>query len=88
MHGFESHIVGYAQHIYDWFDWNVELGGDEIVTKLESEGEDKLLQHFGRYGSRAFESVFESRRSFYTKPKKCLACKYNFICDGIEKNVD
>lgn len=43
MHGFESHIVGYAQHIYDWFDWNVELGGDEIVTKLESEGEDKLL---------------------------------------------
>ena len=88
MHGFESHIVGYAQHIYDWFDWNVELGGDEIVTKLESEGEDKLLQYFGRYGSRAFESVFESRRSFYTKPKKCLACKYNLICDGIEKNVD
>lgn len=88
MSGFESHIVGHAQHIYDWFDWNVELGGDEIITKLKVEGEQKMLDYFGEYGSRAFESVFESRRLFYTKPKKCLACKYNLICDGIEKSVD
>jgi len=34
MKGYEKHIVGHLQHIYDWFDWNVELGGAEIVDAL------------------------------------------------------
>lgn len=54
MEGFESHLVGYAQHVYDWFDWNVELGGDEIVDDIDHVGEDKILSHLGSYGSRAF----------------------------------
>lgn len=35
MEGYEKHIVGYLQHIYDWFDWNVELGGAEILDQLK-----------------------------------------------------
>lgn len=88
MEGFEKHIVGHVQHIYDWFDWNVELGGDEIVHDLACFTDTQLLERLGKYGSTAIESACQSRQLFYTKPKKCLACKYNLICDGIEKNVD
>lgn len=88
LDGFQQHIVGYAQHIFDWFDWNVELGGTEILEHLEQGTSQKdILMKLGRYGSKAFKFVQEARRIFYTKPAKCLMCRYNPICDGIEKSV-
>ena len=89
LDGFQKHIVGYAQHVFDWFDWNVELGGTDILELLEKGvNQEDILMKLGRYGSKAFKFVQEARRIFYTKPAKCLMCKYNPICDGIEKSVD
>lgn len=87
MEGFENHIVGYAQHIYDWFDWNVELGGADVIGKLEKCGAECMFEELGHYGSKSFEAVQEARQVFYSKPTKCLACKYNLICDGIENTI-
>lgn len=28
MEGYEQHIVGHLQHVYDWFDWNREIDGE------------------------------------------------------------
>lgn len=87
MEGYQQHIVGYLQHIYDWFDWNVELGGSDFLDKLNQLGEDKYLESLGEYGSTSLKAALDSRNSFYSKSPKCLKCKYQLICDGIESKI-
>lgn len=83
MEGYEQHLVGHVQHIYDWFDWNRELDGISVIEY--SKKPEKWLQHFGSYGSRSLESALAARAALYTKNNKCLTCKYLLICDGVEK---
>lgn len=79
MHGYEQYIVGYLQHIYDWFDWNVELNGTNIIEYSNTK------RPLGHYGSLSLIEAINARSNFYDKNEKCLLCKYFLICDGIEK---
>lgn len=81
MEGYEKHVVGYLQHIYDWFDWNVELGGTELLDRVK----EKPHEIFGRYGRDSMKSALSNRETFYEKERECITCKYNIICDGVEK---
>lgn len=80
MDGYEQHIVGHLQHIYDWFDWNRELGGSNLLEKV------KQKQQMQRYGMTSIRHCFEQREFLYEKSNKCLFCKYNIICDGMERS--
>lgn len=81
--GYEKHIVGNMQHIFDWFDWNRELDGIDILSKINNV--EKSLAQLGEYGSTSIETVFSNRRHLYSKTNDCLRCKYFLICDGVEK---
>lgn len=86
MTGYEQHLVGHVQHIYDWFDWNVELGGTEHLQSIQDNA-DKLLDDLGAYGSTSLKAALQSRSYLYKKPSKCLHCKHFLICDGLEKQL-
>lgn len=83
MEGYERHIVGHLQHVYDWFDWNVELDGIGVLGMVGKKPMDVL----GPYGSTSIRRAFELRASLYEKSPACLRCKYNIMCDGMERNV-
>lgn len=85
MKGYERHIVGHLQHMYDWFDWNRELDGTTLLDLVDSGTDPKT---FGPYGSRSLESVTRTRNQFYEKGEECLSCRYYLICDGVEKTCD
>ena len=83
MNGYEQHVVGHLQHIYDWFDWNRELDGAEMISMADSK--TASLIRLGKYGSSSVSNVMQTRKTLYSKSSKCLSCKYNIICDGVEK---
>lgn len=86
MEGYEMHIVGTLQHMYDFFDWNIELCGQNILQYLDRYKDDKdILKHLGTFGSRTRENALLTIHSSYEKPLKCLGCRYFMICDGVEK---
>lgn len=88
MSGYESHLVGYLQHIYDWFDWNVELGGSDFLDKVGSPSSQRDFQtQLQAYGSSSVGAALEARHIFYSKPTKCLRCQFQLICDGIERKI-
>lgn len=82
MEGYEQHIVGHLQHIYDWFDWNRELDGIQFLNNIDKNPHDV----YGRYGSKSIETCFKQRPGLYEKSNKCLFCRYNILCDGVEKS--
>jgi hypothetical protein len=41
-----------------------------------------------KYGSNSYIKSNQVRSSLYSKQKKCLECKYTYICDGILKQVE
>lgn len=83
MEGYEKHIVGNLQHIYDWFDWNRELDGIVVLDMINDK--DKSLKELGSYGCKSIQKALNIRKNFYEKSSKCLTCKYQVICDGVEK---
>lgn len=86
MEGYEQHIVGNLQHIYDWFDWNRELDGTKILDMIEHSAEN--LAKLGKYGSTSLEQALQIQKTFYIKDKKCMQCKYFLICDGVENKIE
>lgn len=87
MEGYEQHIVGNLQHIYDWFDWNAELCGLNIL-KFVNGDVDSNLRTLGSYGSTSISAALTEVKSLYHKSNKCMLCRYLPICDGFENNVD
>ena len=81
MEGYEHHIIGHLQHIYDWFDWNVELDGVSIIEMSNHNAKEVL----GLYGSKSIQTCFEHRSILYEKDRRCMLCKYNIMCDGVER---
>lgn len=81
MEGYEQHIVGTVQHIFDQFDWLPELSGPDYIDKADN----NYLRSLGRLGSTSFKAAFQTRQQLYTKIPCCLKCKYFLICDGVEK---
>ena len=80
--GREKHIAGTFQHIFDWFDWNVELTGLRILELLNAKDPLKKL---GPYGSTSFAEAERYRQESYEKSPACLRCKYLYVCDGMER---
>ena len=87
MEGYEKNIVGNLQHIYDWFDWNAELSGINILKFIDNNCNNNLKK-LGIYGSTSISSTINDIKALYHKSNKCLICKYLPICDGFENNVD
>lgn len=86
MEGYEKHIVGHLQHIYDEHDWNRELDGVSILNMIENY--NIAMKNLGKYGSTSVNKAFELRDTFYEKDARCFTCKYQLICDGVEKTPD
>ena len=84
MEGYEQYIVGTLQHIYDKYDWSIELSGIQLLNIIENKNLQKSL---GKYGSTSIFTALKMRNIFYMKTSKCNICKYNILCDGIEKNI-
>jgi len=80
--GHEDRVVGTFQHIYDWFDWNVELTGLRILDLID---DPDALAKLGPYGSTSFAEADRCREDSYEKSPDCLRCKYLYVCDGVEK---
>lgn len=78
MEGYEKHLYGYYQHIYDLSDWNIATYDHKIDPK-EYKGNELLELH---------KSAEKQRNNTYKKNKECLDCVHYFICDGYEKNFD
>ena len=87
MKGYEQHIVGNLQHIYDWFDWNAELCGLNILRFINNNTNEQL-QKLGIYGSTSILAALNEVKVLYHKSNKCMMCKYLPICDGFENHVD
>jgi radical SAM protein with 4Fe4S-binding SPASM domain len=80
MQGYEKYVCGQYAHIYDVFDWNKGIYGDDGTEEyLNCTNEEKLIQ--------AHKSAENDRLAFYSKDKECLKCKYFYICDGVENEL-
>lgn len=82
MTGYEKHLIGNFQHVFDHFDWNPNA---MMISAQHAEG--NFLQGKLSFSS-SFTSIDEIRKETYTKSSKCLTCKYQILCDGPEKSVD
>lgn len=78
MKGYEKYVCNYYQHIYDIYDWNIALYDYKIDPK-----EYKMNKH-----KHLFEKAKYNRNKTYYKKDECLDCKYLYICDGLEKQLD
>ena len=89
MDGYEQHIVGTLQHIYDFFDWNVEMCGYNLMEYLKKyKTNDEILQYLGKFGDKTYEKANDAIKNSYEKSSKCLTCKFYMICDGVERTND
>lgn len=89
MEGYEKHLVGIYQNAFDWFSWNLELCGTLILNFLDKyKTNEEILKVIGNYGDTTFEAAERTREAHYEKTYECLTCKYNLICDGVEKTKD
>jgi len=73
MRGFEKNVCDWYQHIYDIYDWNMNLYDYSAKTNTVQD---------------MYDVAGKNRLRFYTKPKECLKCKYFKICDGIDSNIE
>lgn len=80
--GREAHVVGTFQHIFDWFDWNVELTGLRVLELID---DPLALDKLGPYGSTSFQQADAYRSESYEKSSACLKCRYLYVCDGVER---
>lgn len=79
MVGYEKYVCDQYQHIYDIYDWNLEIYNLDIDTNREYTHEEKI--------NLAYDTAYERRLRDYKKDQPCLSCKYFNICDGVEKQV-
>jgi MoaA/NifB/PqqE/SkfB family radical SAM enzyme len=82
MRGYEEHALGHYQHIYDWFDWNLEITS-ELTSKPYIDR--RLLDR--RYGEMSYECANRAKRCSHLKPMACVKCSLLYLCDGLEARV-
>ena len=78
MVSYEDHVCDYYQHIYDIYDWNMALYEYNIEPEVYKENKHKVM----------YETAKKNRLYLYYKKKECLKCKYFYICDGIEYDME
>ena len=79
MKGYEQYVCDQFQHIYDKYDWNVEVYDLALDVSKQYSDHEKI--------DMAYKTATERRMKDYKKPKECLLCKYLYICDGVENEV-
>jgi MoaA/NifB/PqqE/SkfB family radical SAM enzyme len=83
MQGYEKYVCDQYQHVYDLYDWNKEMYIDESVKRIdvsrEYTKEEKLKF--------AYDHCADHRTRFYYKTLPCTTCKYFYICDGVENEL-
>ena len=80
MEGYEKHVCNQYQHIYDKYDWNLEIYNLNVDTTRTYNGQQKI--------DLAHDTAARRRAEDYMKSPKCLTCKHLYICDGVEKQVN
>ena len=80
MQGYEKHVCNQYQHIYDIYDWNKEIYDYDLDTSKQYSDKEKI--------DLGYAKARKDRLNDYKKPKECLNCKFFYICDGIENEVD
>lgn len=78
MKGYEKHVYGYYQHIYDLTDWNIAVYDQKVAPE----------DYVGNELVELYAAAKHQRNNTYKKNKECLQCKHYFVCDGYEKNFD
>jgi len=95
MNNYEKHVCDYSQKIFDPFEWS-----QRMLIRLPATGITPLWKYFGYmiYGflkthpkiklSREYlEDICVSMRiGDYVKSEVCKNCKFNKICQGLEKS--
>jgi MoaA/NifB/PqqE/SkfB family radical SAM enzyme len=80
MKGYEKYVCNQYQHIYDVYDWNKEIYDYDVdLSKTYTHNEKIELGYI---------KAKHDRLKDYKKPIECLKCKYFYICDGIENQLD
>jgi MoaA/NifB/PqqE/SkfB family radical SAM enzyme len=78
MKGYEKYVCNTFQHIHDIYDWNMAVYDQRIDAGVYKIDPYKAL----------YMKAQEDRLNMYKKPDKCVDCKYLFICDGLENQVN
>jgi len=78
MKGYEHHVYGYYQHIYDLSDWNIAVYDERVAPE----------DYVGNELPALYEAAKRQRLDTYKKNKECLDCKHYYICDGYEKTFE
>jgi hypothetical protein len=79
MEGYEEHIKNHYHHVYDMKDWNKAIYNEQLDTSLSYTHSQKVDQSFAEAERIRLQSCF--------KTQDCLKCKYFFVCDGIENEL-
>lgn len=80
MQGYEQYIKNHYQHVYDLKDWNKAIYNEQLDTSVAYTHEQKVDQ--------SIKEAERMRLFSYYKTVDCTQCKYFFICDGIEKELE
>ena len=79
--GYEKHVAGYLQRVFDEYEWNEytirnfeRARANQDIPKLDLETDKWILE------KKALQSSIKHVANHSTK---CLACKYVHVCDGI-----
>jgi MoaA/NifB/PqqE/SkfB family radical SAM enzyme len=84
MQGYEQYVCDQYQHIYDLYDWNKEMYIDESGPRIDVSKTYTLEEKLGF----AYKQCADHRNRYYRKSVNCLKCKYFYICDGVEKELN
>lgn len=80
MKGYEKYVCNQYQHIYDIYDWNKEIY-DYDIDVIQTYTHNQKIEL-------GYAKARKDRLTDYKKPLECFKCKYFYICDGIEKQLD
>jgi radical SAM protein with 4Fe4S-binding SPASM domain len=76
----EKFIKNHYHHIYDMKDWNKAVYNENLDTSIYYTEKQKVKQ--------SFEEAERLRLYSCFKNKECLNCKYFYVCDGMEKQLE
>jgi len=76
----EKFIKNHYHHIYDMKDWNKAVYNENLNTSISYTEKQKVKQ--------SFEEAERLRLYSCFKNKECLNCKYFYVCDGMEKQLE
>ncbi|MHA1847950.1 MAG: radical SAM protein [Promethearchaeota archaeon] len=95
MKGYEKHVTDYPQKIYDPFEWSQRLLIRFPATGIKSFWRYSAFLAYSilktrpklKFSSDFFEDACVNvRMSKYVKSEACKKCKYDKICQGLEKS--